>query len=719
MRRTVSIGRYAGVCVSALMVFLSAASLLAQSDRGTITGTVTDPSGAVIVGATVTATNTATGVDTKTSTSSSGSFTIPFLRAGTYDVTAEQSGFKKFVAAGIVLQVGAVVRTDITMQLGAATETVNVIGESEVIQRDTSGRGNVITSRDVEELPIVSQGEQRNPGFYMTLVPGVTGKGTAIGTVSGSGRTLNTTVNGSQSGSTEFMLDGAVIGQGTSLASNFNILRFPPDVVGEFNVMTLNPPAEYGQSGLGITAFSLKSGGNSYHVTAWEYVRNCSSDPQDPQRQMTCFDARGFYANRPSINKQNEFGVMGSGPIIKDKLFFFGWYGGYRLSREASANALDTLPTAAMKAGDLSNLLVGQSNSCYVGNVNNNHGLRQCATGETPALNFDALGRPVFAGAVYDPATDRTVAAGAVDNVGPGATGLTNNTGAAARLRNPFPGNIIPANRIDPVAAAMFAQFADPPACSTCLAGYRNNWNTGFNNVQRSNQYGGKIDYNLNDAHRLMGEFFWFRNRPRFGSKWPGAISEGAIQTNDINIGRFAHDWIIRPNIVNHWVLGFDRNFTDSFPEGGIDWPAAIGYSGVPQTGPGSTFPELIIGGLGNVYGRGGQGYNAFNNFHFSDTLSWTKGRHSIKTGFSYSQFHINAFGSDAQSSGLVFNSGTTALPQGHGIAMATVSTLHSPAWALRACSSDCPAPAAPKLLWRQSRTVPAVTRDLSRTTIR
>ena len=440
MHKTVLIGKGASVCASALvMLLLSVVPLLAQSDRGTITGTVTDPSGAVIVGAAVSATNTATGIATKTASSSSGAFTIPSMRVGIYDISVEQSGFKKFVSSGIVLQVGAVVRADVTMQLGAATETVNVTGQADVVQRDTSGRGNVISSRDIQELPIVSQGEQRNPGFYMTLVPGVTGKGTATATASGSGRQLNTTVNGGQSGSTEFHLDGALVGQSYAMAGNFTILNFPPDVVGEFNVMTLNPPAEFGQTGLGITAFSLKSGGNQYHVSAYEYLRNCSSDPLNPTRSMTCLDARGFFSNRPPINKQNEFGITGSGPIIKDKLFFFGWYSGFRLSKEAGANAQDTLPTAAMKAGDL---------SPYLGST----------------LGTDALGRPVVAGAVYDPATDRVVAAGAVDNVGPGATGLTNNTTSSARMRNPFPGNIIPSNRIDPVAAAMFEQFQTPPA---------------------------------------------------------------------------------------------------------------------------------------------------------------------------------------------------------------------------------------------------------------
>src|SRR3989441_3579930 len=372
------------VLVLSLTLLSSLGSLWAQSDRATITGNVTDPSGAVIVGATVAATNTATGVSTKTATTSSGDYTIPLLRAGKFEVTVEQAGFKKFIQTGIFLQVGQTFRVDAVLQVGQTTQTVEVTAQALQLQRDTSGRGTVISSRDIEELPIVSQGEQRNPGFYMTLAPGVTGKGTAAGTPSGSGRQFNTTVNGGQSGSTEFHLDGAVIGQGYAMSGDFRQLNFPPDVVGEFNVITLNPPAEYGQTGLGITSFTLKSGTNQFHGTAYEYLRN------------EALDARGFYATKTPLNKQNEFGVTGGGPVIipklyngKDRTFFYGWYAGFRLSKQAGANTLDTLPTAAMKSGDLSNLLGSK-------------------------IGTDALGRPILSGAIYDPRCTRNVTAGAV-----------------------------------------------------------------------------------------------------------------------------------------------------------------------------------------------------------------------------------------------------------------------------------------------------------------
>ncbi len=626
-----------------LSLLLCVSWIWAQSNRATITGTVTDPSGAVIAGAIITATNTATGLSTKTASSSSGNFTIPALQVGVYEVTAEQTGFKKFIAPQVLLQVGQTVTVEIRMQVGAVTQTVEVTGAATPLQRDTSERGTVVSSRDVEELPIVAQSEQRNPGFYMTLAPGVTGKGTATPTPSGSGRQLNTTVNGSPSGSTEFHLDGAVIGQGYMMAGDFRLLPFPPDAVGEFNVMTLNPPAEFGQTGLGITSFSLKSGTNKLHGSAYEYLRN------------NALDSRGFFAPTTPINKQNEFGATVGGPIRKDKTFFFGWYNGFRLRREAS-NAKDTVPTQAMRGGDLSNILGPQISNCG-------------ANSNQPCV--DALGRPVYSGEIYDPGTTRTVAAGAVDSV----TGLTNTSGSSAIIRdgvgfNPTTGapiagaaNVIPSGQIDPVAAKIFSYFPNPAPCPTCNFGYQLNWLSQYLNQTTINNWGAKIDHAISDRQRIMGEFIWLKNYSPTGSKWPGAISEGAFSWIQEDIARFSHDFFLRPNLVNHWVIGFNRQRTDTFPQSGLGWPAKLGYAGVPQSGPGSTFVEMDIGGLGNTYARGSQGYGATNNFTIDESLTWTKGRHTIKSGFSYIKMQENGLSTTYQSSYLKFNAGATSLP--------------------------------------------------------
>jgi hypothetical protein len=584
------------VLLMAIALLVTASSVFAQMDRGTITGTVTDQTGAVMAGVEVTATNTATGVSTSAKTLGGGAYTIPLLEVGPYQVTAEIHGFKKFVQTGIVLDVGQTIALDIHMQLGAVTETVQVTAQP-LLSAETSDRGTVVTARDVEELPIVSQSEQRNPGFYMSLSPGVISRGTANQTASGSGRQLDTVVNGGTSGSTEFFLDGAMIPQTGMMSGDFHYLFFPPEAVGEFNIMTLTVPAEYGGSGLGMTAFTLKSGTNKLHGAAWEMLRNDD------------LDARGFFASTVPVNKQNEFGATVGGPIDiphiyngKDKSFFFGWYHGYRWAGEGGANSKDTLPTAAMKQGNLSNLPVP----------------------------------------IYDPTNDATL--------GPANRPL-------------LAGNIVPPNEIDPLAAKIFSYFKDPPPCSTCQYGYVYNWLTGYGVHTTINDFGGKVDHNISDKNRIMGDFVWWHNYTPGGSKWPGAISEGAISYTQQDITRFSDDYSFTPTLINHAVVGFTRYRNDSYPTAGTGWPGTLGYSGVPQTGPGSTFVEMDIGDLGNTYARGGQSYSTQNNWTLDENLTWSKNRHTVKAGFSYIKLRANGFGSTYQSSYLRFNAGGTALP--------------------------------------------------------
>ncbi|PYU86933.1 MAG: hypothetical protein DMG08_28980, partial [Acidobacteria bacterium] len=295
--------------VLSLWFFGAAGLIWAQTDRGTITGSVTDPSGAVIVGAKVTATNTATRAGIETTTTSAGNYTIPVLQVGTYEVTVEQTGFKKAVLTGVIVQVGQTTHVDASLQLGETSQAVEITAEVVQVQKDTSDRGAVISGQEVLELPLVGVGEQRNPGYFMTLAPGVTGRGVSYG---GSPRMLNTTVNGSQSASNEFQLDGSIVGSPAEWAGDFRNLPFPQDAIAEFKVITLNPPAEYGRTGQGITSFTLRSGTNKLHGSAYEYLRN------------DALDSRGFFAQQTPINKQNEFGVTGGGPILKDKTFFFG-----------------------------------------------------------------------------------------------------------------------------------------------------------------------------------------------------------------------------------------------------------------------------------------------------------------------------------------------------------------------------------------------------------
>src|SRR2546425_1043263 len=615
------------VLVLSLTLPSSLGSLWAQSDRATITGNVTDPSGAVIVGATVAATNTATRVITRTTSTSTGNYTIPSLRVGTYELSVEQSGFKKYLQGGILLEVGQTVRVDAQMQLGQATELVEVTAQAAQLQTSTADRGAVVTSRDIEELPLVGQGEQRNPAYFIVLAPGVTGRGVSYG---GSPRMLNTTVNGSQSASNEFQLDGALTGSAAEWAGDFRNVPFPQDAVGEFKVITLNPPAEFGRTGQGITSFTLKSGTNQLHGTAYELIRNCT--PTTPGKESHfCLDSRGFYPAKSAINKQNEFGATVGGPIRKDKTFFFGWYQGFRL-RKGANNFTDTVPTAAMRGGDLSNIL-----------------------DTSKVLGTDALGRPVYQGEIYNPATDRIVNGVHVRD----AFGFDPATGL------PIAGqaNIIPSGMIDPVAKNILSRFPDPNRGFDTGFGFLQNWLAVSKSAPSTKQWGAKIDHALSDRNRISGEVVWLKNNDQPGGRYPAPIGEGGISTTQQDIARFSHDLILRPNLINHWTGGYNRWAGNSISEAGLGWPGKLGWKGVPQDGSGSVFPGLNIAGLGNTYGNGGQNTDVTNVFTFDESVTWTRGRHTIKSGFSYVKMQQNDGGFGRQSGYLTFNCGETALP--------------------------------------------------------
>lgn len=326
------------VLVLTALIFTVGISAWAQVSRGTLTGIVTDPSGAVVPGVAITAVNTATGVKNNAVTNSSGAYTVPLLPAGTYNVIAEKTGFRRYLHSNIIVPVGDTVRVDVAMTLGTTTQTVQVTAIP-LLNRATSDLGTTITSREVEELPLTSFGDQRTPATFMQLAPGVTGRGPSNNTYAGNSRTMSTMVSGSMVSSTTLMLDGADIPTANEFEGDLRALQIPPDAIQEFKLESIMAPAEYGRTGGGTASFVVKSGTNQIHGTAFEFLRN------------DALNARNFFQPDVTPYKQNEFGATAGGPIKKDKAFIFGWYDGFRLSQGVSTG-LATVPTTAMKQGD-------------------------------------------------------------------------------------------------------------------------------------------------------------------------------------------------------------------------------------------------------------------------------------------------------------------------------------------------------------------------------
>ncbi len=316
------------------LVLLQGLSLLnAQTVTATILGTVTDPSGAAVSPATVTVNNEATGRSNSAVTDDAGGYLFPLLPiAGSYSLTVEANGFRKFLQRGIVLRVNENVRVDAVLSIGAVSDTVEVVGAPPQIDTRNSVLGTVIESKTIVEIPL----NGRNPIQLASLVAGVTFiNAPSVFTWRG-GSTLS--VNGSRANTNEFLVDGGRYAGGYQN----NGLNLPsPDALQEFKLITNTFAAEYGRNAGSVFNTVVKSGNNALHGALWEFLRNDK------------LNARNFFLNQPGQKvaklRQNQFGFTAGGPAIKNRLFWFGSYQGLRIGQESLRDSF--LPTASERAG--------------------------------------------------------------------------------------------------------------------------------------------------------------------------------------------------------------------------------------------------------------------------------------------------------------------------------------------------------------------------------
>lgn len=321
-----------------ILFFLSASFLIAQSDRGTITGRVLDPSQASVAGATVSVTNQETGVKTSTQTSETGNYSVPQLAVGRYEVAIEMQGFRRYVRRELDLNVAQTLTLNVTLEVGQVEQILEVVAVQPQLESTTSDVGTVVNRAQVVDLPLAVSGNMRHPGAFVFLAPGVTGD------------TSNTQINGSQNRSKEILIDG--IGTTSPESGGLMFTAPPVESISEFKLLSSNFSSEYGRTGAGFEIYTTRSGGNQFHGSAWEYFRN------------DVFDARGFIARTTPINRQNEFGAAIGGPVLlpgydgKNRSFFHFVYSGFRF-RAGALNELATMPTADMVKGDFSKVVRG------------------------------------------------------------------------------------------------------------------------------------------------------------------------------------------------------------------------------------------------------------------------------------------------------------------------------------------------------------------------
>ncbi len=336
MRRYVILALAIGMIVGGL----SPRVVFAQA-TGTISGLITDESGAVMPGVTVEVTNTATNQTRNAVTGSDGFYTVPLLQPGPYSVKATLQGFRTFVREGLRVTVESTSRVDVKMTVGQLEESVRVTADSPLVETASAALGTVIDEKKVVELPL----NGRNFTQLGTLIPGVVappaGLGGAAGdaTPGGFGATTSGfSVNGMRNQSNNFLLDGA------SNNDTFNtgfVMRPPPDAIQEFKIQTHSYSAEFGRNAGSVVNVVTKAGTNVMHGAAWEFNRD------------DALQARNFFApatqDKPKL-KQNQFGGSLGGPIMRDRVFGFGYYEGYRQTRGNTSNIL--VLTDAQRAGN-------------------------------------------------------------------------------------------------------------------------------------------------------------------------------------------------------------------------------------------------------------------------------------------------------------------------------------------------------------------------------
>src|SRR2546425_233948 len=384
-----------------LLLFSLAA--FAQSDRGTITGTVADATGGVIPGAGIVATNIETGARYETISTETGNYTLAQIPAGVYQLSAELPGFKRYVRQGITVPVAQTLRLDISLEVGSNTESITITEAAPLLKTESSEVAHNVTSEFLNDLPVLGIGRLsagatgiRSPYSVMNLVPGATWL---------PDQTVR--VNGMEGNSSALRVEGQ---DATATISLGSTAQTQPSVEAtqEVAVQTSNYAAEFGQAGSGLFNITMKSGTNSFHGSAYDYFVNEALNAGWPFTD----DGNGHLIR--SRERRNDYGFTLGGPVMMKKLydghnktfFFFN----FEQFRETTINNFPiTVPTLEYRRGDFRQALTGRS------------------------LGTDGLGRPIMENTIYDPATERVI--------------------NGQRYRDPYPNNTISANRLDPVAS--------------------------------------------------------------------------------------------------------------------------------------------------------------------------------------------------------------------------------------------------------------------------
>ena len=570
--------------LSAAFLLLFGASALAQlSGKGEISGRVSDPSGAMVGGATVVAKSTTRGVASTTVTSSAGDYTISPLDADTYTVTVTVKGFKTTTQENVVVNALEIATVNIAMVLGQATESVTVTEAPEQLQTSDATLGATMSQETYSELPIAmgagGQPDQRRASDYVLLMPGVQNNETNNNLTDNTGPIDG---SGSKGGASSVYIEGIPFFNVSQEGDNrFIWSAISVDAVNQLQVQTSGYSAVY--EGQGVQNFDLKRGTNTFHGALYEYFRN------------TALDTWGFYAPAlispitgtavKPVEHMNEYGIVLGGPIVKNKLFVFGNYDGYRYAKGV-VPTLQAYPTMAERSGD-----------------------------------FSALGVNI-----YDP-----------------------STGSNASTRTQFMGcNGTTPNVICPTEFSSVANTINnllPPASMYANQNPGNNFLAGLPFGLSNFTATGRVDYTMSDKHSMSIIIAAGRQASigpaaqttsgRNNGPLPFNYGQGYAPKTKTEI--FEDTYALNPHMVNQFKYGFARYYSPSFNLDNTPAFAAatLGITGVPAGQASTSFPEVTFAGTDAPFTWGGDtGSKKISNaYYLIDNFQWEFGRHSLTIG--------------------------------------------------------------------------------------
>ncbi len=610
--------------VIAIGVSIFSFAVYAQSDRGTITGTVSDATGAVVANASIEVRNTQTGAVYPTASTSTGNYTLSQIPTGNYEMSVMVPGFKKYIRANIAVPVAQTLRLDVPLEVGATGEAITVTDQAPLLKTESGELSHNISANTLDDLPVLQIGGTsatglRNPYAVLNLLPGTSDLSADV----------YVRINGTPSNTQSFKIEGQDAYSGIYTSQSWT--QPSVDAVQEIAVQTSNFAAEYGQAGGGVFNVTMRSGTNQFHGTAYEYWGNNILNAGIP---FTVAPDNPNSLSRPVV-RRNDFGFTFGGPVEipklyhgRDKTFFFFSFEEYR-EIVTTTNRIFTVPTAALRGGDFSGVQLKN---------------QVLLSGSPLVVN----GSPVLQQEIFDPLTTTTV--------------------NGQQIRSPFPNQQIPVSRMDPVALKVQSLIPQPN-----LSGAVNNFNPVYSNLKVSPIPSIKIDHSLSDKIKLSG--YWGRTATSVPNHdgLPDPITTSIAGIVVTHTSRINYDQIIRPTLLLHLGGGFLYTNDHQLPNvDSYDPVSELGLTGLYT----NLFPRLAGLSATNQPGFGGGGgtlgpYTPILVKNYKTTanasLTWVRGNHTYKFGGemlvdgypAYVQTYANGnFGFNANETGLPFLNG-------------------------------------------------------------